>query len=164
MGRWVAVVAAAAVPAVDGWIRVVSPGACSRCIVLAGRFYAWNAGFARHPLCMCSHAATSSAVAAPESPAGVFDAMTAAEQDATFGKAGAAAIRAGADIGQVVNARRGMERAQGRALVTREGVTAGGVAGRLLGGRARLMPETIMELASDREEAVRLLRAHGYIT
>lgn len=33
-----------------GWVRMLMPpGDCSRCIILAGRWYRWNAGFARHP-------------------------------------------------------------------------------------------------------------------
>ena len=32
-----------------GWVRMLTPPSCSRCVVLAGRWYRWNAGFARHP-------------------------------------------------------------------------------------------------------------------
>lgn len=32
-----------------GYIRMLTPPSCSRCILLAGRWYRWNAGFARHP-------------------------------------------------------------------------------------------------------------------
>lgn len=34
---------------VTGYVRMLSPPSCSRCAVLAGRWYRWNAGFARHP-------------------------------------------------------------------------------------------------------------------
>jgi hypothetical protein len=34
-----------------GYIRVVSASACGRCIILAGRYYRYSAGFARHPHC-----------------------------------------------------------------------------------------------------------------
>jgi hypothetical protein len=34
-----------------GWIRVLNPPSCSRCVLLAGRFYRWNEGFERHPNC-----------------------------------------------------------------------------------------------------------------
>lgn len=34
-----------------GYVRMLSPPSCSRCAVLAGRWYAWNAGFDRHPRC-----------------------------------------------------------------------------------------------------------------
>lgn len=32
-----------------GYTRQLTPPSCSRCAVLAGRWYRWNAGFARHP-------------------------------------------------------------------------------------------------------------------
>lgn len=31
-----------------GWVRAVNPPSCSRCAVLAGRWYRWNASFQRH--------------------------------------------------------------------------------------------------------------------
>ncbi|HET6627549.1 MAG TPA: hypothetical protein VFG63_14255, partial [Nocardioidaceae bacterium] len=104
-------------PWVEGWVRMlVPPGDCSRCIVLAGKFYLWNDGFERHPLCNCKH------IPAQEegerfgslltNPNDYFDSLTADEQDRIFTKAGAEAIRDGADISQVVNARRGMSTSQ----------------------------------------------------
>lgn len=84
--------------------------------------------------------------------------MSPAEQDKAFGKAGAQAIRDGADIGQVVNARRGMYSAGG-VDYTRESTTKRGVAE----GQTRLMPESIYRLASSRDEAIRLLRQYRYI-
>lgn len=32
-----------------GWVRHVTPPSCSRCVILAGRWYRYSAGFARHP-------------------------------------------------------------------------------------------------------------------
>jgi len=32
-----------------GYVRMAVGATCSRCIILAGRWYRWNAGFARHP-------------------------------------------------------------------------------------------------------------------
>lgn len=49
-GRQAGGVDIAARPGV-GYTRMVSAKACSRCIVLAGRFYRWNKGFLRHPQC-----------------------------------------------------------------------------------------------------------------
>ena len=34
---------------VAGYTRMLNPPSCARCIILAGRWYRWNAGFARHP-------------------------------------------------------------------------------------------------------------------
>jgi hypothetical protein len=102
------------------------------------------------------------------SPEQAFREMLPSEQDKVFGKAGAASIRAGADIGQVVNARRGMESAAvfGRnAQITTEGTTRRRRFGaKLSTRRPRLMPEQIIaEAKGDRDEAIRLLSLHGYI-
>lgn len=35
------------------WVRVVNAPCCSRCAVLAGKTYNWNASFDRHPRCDC---------------------------------------------------------------------------------------------------------------
>lgn len=68
-------------------------------------------------------------------PSELFAQMDAAEQDKAFTKAGAEAIRLGANIGQVVNSRRGMRQASvfGRdVLITTEGTTKRGFAGKRL--------------------------------
>jgi hypothetical protein len=105
-------------------------------------------------------------------PRDYFDSLTPAQQDAIFTKSGASAIRDGADIGQVVNARRGMSTAQigGRSTrVTNEGITRTGFATNAPGstvaarGGVRLMPETIYQVATSRADAIRLLRANGYL-
>lgn len=159
-------------PWVDGYVRVAEPGACSRCIILAGKFYLWNDGFDRHPRCRCDHLPAPAdkskrdALISINSPDRYFDSLTREEQDRIFTEAGAEAIREGADMARVVNARRGMSRAQvgGRtALVTTEGTTR---RGRRAGQREgiRLMPEALMEIANgNREEFVRLLRENGYL-
>lgn len=160
-GRVATGVAMAARPAVGGYIRVLSPPSCSRCAILAGKRYRWNAGFDRHPRCDCT-AVPAAGPAADElitNPKAYFHSLSRADQDRLFTKAGAEAIRSGADIGQVVNARSGMYTASGRRFTTsstsRRGVTR---------GRVRLMPEQIYAEAGDnREEAIRLLRHHGYL-
>jgi hypothetical protein len=85
-------------------------------------------------------------------PKAYFDSLDTTEQQALLGKAGAEAVRTGADIAKVVNSRRGMYTANGR-LHTREAA----------GRRPRIMPEQIMRDAKDREDAIRLLRLHGFI-
>ena len=164
----------------QGYIRMVVGDTCSRCVVLAGRWYRWNAGFDRHPLCDCVGipAAEDRAGDVRTDPMHYFRSLSHAEQDATFGKAGAQAIRDGADMGQVVNARSGMYSAGGQKLTT-SGTTRRGFyggyrvddSGRLVrrprGVRPppRLMPEQIYKIAgSDRERALSLLRENGYIT
>jgi hypothetical protein len=48
-GRQATGASIAASRTINGYIRVVNPPACARCIILAGREYGWNAGFRRHP-------------------------------------------------------------------------------------------------------------------
>ncbi len=180
-------VAMAQRPWVDGYVRMLDPkNPCSRCIVLAGRFYLYNAGFDRHLKCRCVHipAAEDDADSILTNPTKYFDSLSPAEQDRVFTPAGAEAVRLGADIGQVVNARRGMNTAQqnpggwipkgrmeavrmfGRdVFVTTEGVTRRGVYGKTRGKKpVRLMPESILAIATDRADAIRLLRLYGYIS
>lgn len=188
-----------------GYVRMVEPGACSRCVILAGRFYKWNDGFERHPRCRCRHIPASEDVAGDlrTNPNLYFESLSREEQDEVFTTAGAEAIRMGADPAKVVNARRDMYRAQefgvnqngiyvatSRSsqglLFTTEGATTRGQAfqslnkryldpegrikTRISGGTrysrattVRLMPETILSLAATRDDALRMLRLHGYI-
>src|SRR5574341_561339 len=104
------------------------------------------------------------------SPRELFDQLSPEEQDKAFTKAGAEAIRLGSDLGQIVNARRGMQTVGGR-LVTSEGTTRRGQSGRRMGATGshktavRPMPEQILkDSGGDREEAVRLLQRFGYIS
>jgi hypothetical protein len=155
----------AVTPSVTGYVRMLNPPSCSRCVVLAGKFYRWNEGFERHPQCDCRHIPTTENLAGDltTDPQAYFDSLTPAEQDDTFGVAGAQAIRDGADMGRVVNARRngGVRKAQlfGKsAFTTTVGTGRGGRRG------PRIMPETIYAIAGDdRAEAIRLLRVHGFI-
>ncbi len=151
---------------VQYYIRAVEPGACGRCIILAGRHYRWSSHFLRHPKCRC-HQVPEDESQIP-SPRQIWDGMTPEERTSAFGVAGAKAITDGADMGRVVNA---TSRASGMTGV----VTT--PAGRLkvttarnpkMRGQSRrsirLVPESIYQLAGDdRDEAIRLLAAHGYI-
>lgn len=90
-------------------VRVIQPGACSRCAILAG-VKGYRADFKRHPRCRC----TSLPLADTEVPDGFFrsaddyfESLSPAEQNRIFTDAGAEAIRLGADPMKVVNARRG---------------------------------------------------------
>jgi len=179
--------AATAHPEVAGYVRMLTPPSCSRCVILAGKFYAWNDGFQRHPLCDCRHIPVSESLAGDltVNPDTYFHSLSSAEQNKAFTNAGAQAIRDGADINQVVNARRGMTTAQTVAgntvTITSTGTTRRGLAYARLGGdrsrdtrapgeryarttKVRLMPESIYEYArGDRDEAIRLLRQNGFI-
>ena len=138
-----------------GYVRMVVGKTCPRCLILAGKRYEWNQDFQRHPRCDCRHAPVAEDV--PDDvrtdPKAAFAAMSRDEQDRLFGKAGAESIRAGAGMAQVVNVRSGMYTAGGHSYTTAAA-----------GSRPRLMPEQIYrEAGTDRDEAVRLLRLHGYI-
>lgn len=147
-----------------GYVRMLNPPSCSRCSVLAGKFYRWNAGFNRHPRCDCVHvASTRSAIEAGKregllhDPYEYFHSLSPQEQEKEYTVAGAQAIRDGADIFQVVNARRGM---QPGGLLTKEGTSRRGA----FGGKRRLTPEAIYQQAgNDRAKALRLLESNGYI-
>lgn len=167
-GRGAAGVQIAARPRV-GYVRMLNPPSCSRCVVLAGRFYRWNQGFLRHPRCDCKHVPTmvtdqaeAFAQGLIDDPYEAFNRMSEAEQNRVFTNAGAQAIRDGADMYQVVNARRGMKY---RGAFTTEGTSRHGWAGQILRkGQKRMTPETIYRLNPNRVQAVEALRAQGYIT
>lgn len=139
-----------------GWVRLVNPGACARCIILAGRFYRWSDGFKRHPLCGCVNIPASENTSSDirTDPDAYFRSLSKEEQDAALTKPGAQAIRDGANISQVVNSRRGMGLGTAGLPTTTTGAK---------GTRPRLMPEAIYKLARDREDAVRLLSHYGFI-
>lgn len=97
-------------------VRVVQPGACSRCAILAG-VIGYRDDFQRHPRCRC----TSMPLSQGDSPDGFFrdpsdyfESLPKAEQDRVFTKTGAEAIRLGANPAKVVDARRGMYRSSVR--------------------------------------------------
>lgn len=152
--RQMTAVGIAARPAVTGYVRVVEGGACSRCIILAGRYYRWSQGFLRHPHCACTHSPSNRARDAQD-PRDLFDRLPKEEQDRRFTAAGAEAIRMGADISRVVNASKGVQYAQMFGRAVKATPTRGGM---------RLMPESILAAAQDRDQAIALLRAHGYLT
>jgi hypothetical protein len=90
-------------------VRVVQPGACSRCAILAG-VKGYRTDFDRHPGCRCTSMPLYEDETPPgffTSPGDYFESLSEAEQDRVFTKAGAEAIRQGADPVKVVNSRRG---------------------------------------------------------
>lgn len=167
VARQAAAIEMGARPALTGYVRMLNPPSCSRCAVLAGRVYRKSKGFLRHPRCDCRHVPTSESLAGDltTDPRAYFDSLPEADQARIFTTAGAEAIRAGADIGKVVNARRGMSASQSGRLARRsvngQKVYTTTEASR---GKVRLMPESILEIAEDDAEVLRLLKAHGYLT
>lgn len=136
-----------------GWVRMVNPPCCGRCAVLAGKFFRYNQGFQRHPRCDCTHVPTTQTNVGnltDDPPLDQIKGLSTHERQA---------ISDGADLNQVVNARRGAS-----GMTTTEGTTKRGLARQRLGaGRRRLTPDAIYRLSSDRAEALALLRQNGYV-
>lgn len=171
-GREAAGVAMTATRSVHGYVRMVSGSACSRCIILAGKRYRWNASFQRHPRCHCTAipAVENHAGALETDPHAFFDHLSPEQQNRRFGAADAQAIRDGADIYQVVNARRGLyqTRVFGRDVeATFEGMGRHGLAGKQLAGATKGLRLTVRQIyadaAGDRDLAISLLRRYGYL-
>ncbi|MEU5160464.1 hypothetical protein AB0G74_12745 [Streptomyces sp. NPDC020875] len=175
-------VAMTAEPRCRFYVRVVRLPACARCIILAGRQYTYSEGFKRHPRCDCSvEPMTDREWRASKGPEDLFREMSPEEQHKRLGAAGVKALEAGADLGQIINSRRGMATAltsRGPLRMTVEGTTRRGIGAKAmrsdlekLAGRryvrttqARLMPEAIFKLAGDdREHQIAMLKKHGYI-
>lgn len=165
-------------PAVTSYVRVVELPACARCVLLAGREYGISEGFARHPQCDCTMApVTRTHRPEPVDAMDVFRQMSPAQQHKAFGAAAVQAIGDGADIAQVVNARRGMETATAygqQVQATTEGITRRGIAGaRLLtgdptaltaprtGGDTRVVSEYLRRTRTGRRQLVRLRGARS---
>lgn len=168
-GRDAVSVAAGLEREVVGYVRQVHSPACGRCILLAGKFFKRNAGFDRHPMCDCSHDLVTQ-VRKPgevdQEPRKLFDGMTSEQQDRAFGKVNAEVIRRGGDIGQVVNARRGMATAGSN--WTTEGTTSRGAFGRSQGAARdrrppRPSPGALLRFAENPDEFARALARAGYL-
>lgn len=138
-------------PNITGYVRMLNPPSCRRCIILAGRWYRWNTGFQRHPRCDCLHVPGAENVVGDErtDPYATFSSMTPEQQEKTFGRSEARAIREGADIYRVVNISQ-------RGLATAAGA-------RRFGTPARLTVDDILRRAGTRQNAIRMMRDEGYI-
>ena len=169
--------------AVGGYVRVLAPPSCSRCVVLAGRWYRKNAGFERHPNCDCYHIPSSEGIAGDLTldPMAYYESQDEAGRIKLAGsRANYQAIEDGADLSQIVNAYRrtdGMRFAQSPSIIREaSGLAFSPVTRRSLSFRAaqtarqtsrfsglRLMPESIYRTAQSRDDALRLLRINGWI-
>lgn len=142
-------------------VRYLSPPSCGRCAVLAGRVYRYSDGFRRHPRCDCLMTPTTEAIAPGliTSPDGLFrngqigGHRTMPDGSKRFQPGLSAheteAVRMGADLNQVVNVKRkGAGLTVGSSVMYRAG---------------RLTPNGCLTVATDRADALRLLRRYGYI-
>jgi hypothetical protein len=174
-----------------GYVRMLNPPSCSRCVILAGRFYRWSAGFQRHPGCDCRHIPSRENVAGDltTDPRAYYEGLDEAGRIKFAGsRANARAIDDGADLNQIVNIYRqqrggGLGLAQPLSPLEREYglkfTTAGSTTRswftqqqvglglrqpeRINGLRRRLMPESIYANAENREQALEMLRANGWV-
>lgn len=177
-------------PAVLGYVRMLRGTSCARCAILAGRRYHSAVAFKRHKRCDCVHVPDTEDTGGDwtTDPNRYFRRLSRDEQDRLFTKAGAEAIRLGADMSQVVNARKGISvaRAYGQEVLrTLEGTTKRGIAGQRLAAEGfsktsglksskyafartpRLLPDEIFlqaeRLGWDRAETLRQLRRFAYV-
>lgn len=147
-------------PQLSGYVRVLNPPSCARCIPLAGKWFRWNEGFQRHPTCDCVHcAAKSEGYAKAEGfitdPYEYFNSLSKSQQDRLFGENDAEALRNGGDIYRVTNIRR-----RGLADGSRRRSQA-----RKYGTPSRMTVDDIMRASrGNRERAVQMLLDEGYIT
>ncbi|HCF98993.1 MAG TPA: hypothetical protein DEV93_00450 [Chloroflexi bacterium] len=147
------------------YVRMVQAGACSRCIILAGKKYGKATPFLRHPRCHCTHIPVDENIDdyPATDPKAYYESLSPDARVKAFGAAGVEAIDAGADMNQVVNACQGMYVTKTGEQATWMGTTKRGLYGATNPGQTRLMPEEIFKVASSREEAVNLLRQYAYI-
>lgn len=95
---------------VTGFVRMLVPPSCGRCVVLAGKHYKRNQGFLRHPRCDCRHIPASEALAGDMTtdPRAFLDGLTPDELRKALGsEANAKAYSEfGADPFQIINSYR----------------------------------------------------------
>lgn len=156
-----------------GYIRCCNADACKWCIVLSGKIYRYNTGFERHMNCHCYHLPINlddvgSVMDIAPTPMEMFNRLSEAEQNKRFGILGAKSIRAGADIGQIVNSKLDKTRITKSsrsyfALQLKDrGFTLPSAKSRSHKPFRRLTVEECWS-ARSREEAIQRLKNNGYI-
>lgn len=141
-----------------GWVRAINPPCCSRCAILAGRWYRFDAGFARHPRCDCFGIPAQENVAGSlmTSPQALFDSdsvhgLTKRERDR---------LAAGDDIYKVVNESRDMWRA--RISEQKAAAKQGGGTVAERDARARQGLEDLFASTRTRVDALNAMKAQGF--
>ena len=150
--------------------RIPQVGCCVRCSMLTGQYFTSKV-FKRHPHCRCVHIPVLDPADAPKrsnDPYELFNALSEEEQNKIWTKAGAQAIRDGADIYQVGNSltrplphrrsRRFTSEGAGKHGWYRNNAPAGKA------GKRRLTVHEIYRRADgDTHTAKRLMREYGYL-
>lgn len=155
-------------PEWQNYVRMLTPPSCGRCAILAGRIYRDLEAFQRHPGCDCVLTPVQDWQSAHDAGL-VSDANTAFKRGEVRGlsKADAQAVADGADLQSIVNATRGIvtvDTLGHRVKATTAGTTRRAAWRKQNPSRlVRLRPESLYQIARDREDAIRLLRLYGYI-
>jgi hypothetical protein len=139
---------------VTGYVRMLVPPSCPRCVVLAGKWFRYNTGFQRHPHCDCRHVPATENIAGDltTDPYAYFKSLTKEQQEATFGRIEARAISDGGDIYRVVN-------------ISQRGMPATGSKQAIKYGTPRkLTVDQIYRTAGTRANAIQMMKDEGYIT
>lgn len=141
-----------------GWVRQVNPPCCGRCAILAGKFYAYNQGFKRHPRCDCIHIPTRENMAGDlrTDPVQLFDngqvrGLTKRERER---------LAAGDDPYKVINESRDMWRAR----VQEQKAAARAAALSPVSPQVQQSMEGLLASAGNRQNAVDFMRQLGWIT
>lgn len=139
-------------PTLTGYTRMLNAPSCSRCVILAGKWFRWNQGFLRHPRCDCIHIPASEDVAGDfrTDPDEYFHSLTPEAQVKVFGKSEARAVNDGADLNRVVNIK---QRGLGTAASKKR-----------YGTPSRFTVDDIYRVAGTRTNAIKLMAQEGYIT
>lgn len=142
--------------AIGGYVRMLNTPSCSRCVILAGKWFKWNEGFLRHPRCDCRHVPMASEAFAQANdyqvdPYAYFNSLSVKEQERLFGKNEATAIREyGADIYRTMNVKtRGLGTAKGNLKY---------------GTPTKRTVDDILSRDTSRQFVIENLQYHGYIT
>lgn len=143
-------------PKIGGYVRMLNTPSCSRCVILAGKWFRWNEGFQRHPKCDCRHIPSTDEQFAKANgwiadPYEYFNSLSKSDQEKLFGKNEALAIREyGADIYRTMNIKmRGLGTAKGNLKY---------------GTPTKRTVDDIISHDPDRKFVIENLQYHGYIT
>lgn len=140
-------------PTITGYVRMLNPPSCARCVILAGKWFRWNEGFLRHPNCDCRHIPASEDISGSylTDPYEYFKSLSVKDQDRLFGKLEAEAIRDfDADIFRTMNVKmRGLGTAKSN---------------RIYGTPTKRTVSDILSNDPSRKFVLENLEYHGYIT
>jgi hypothetical protein len=167
-------------PSLTGYVRMLNTPSCSRCVILAGKWFKWNEGFQRHPRCDCRHIPAQEGMAGDftTDPYAYFNSLTEDDQNKLFKPT--ANSRQGKDLAKLNDKFTLNERLQLAGVSNARTVRLGGDIYRVENIRARGLgttkslsrygtpdfatPDQIFRRATSRSKAIEMLTQEGYIT